>query len=288
MLETLETTVTLEQAYQYCREITLNHYENFPVASVLLPGKIRRHIYPIYAFARHADDLADETADKIALLEWRGLLHQSSQEKLAHPVFLALSDTIQKFNLPVSLFDDLISAFLQDLEKNRYESLAELLAYCRKSANPVGRITLLLFGYRDEQLFQYSDHICSALQLTNFWQDIQLDLQKDRIYIPQDILQQYGLNEYVLFIKPYDNRIKVVLKSLTQVTRKLFLQGIPLLNHLRGRLKWELKFTVLGGLEILKKIEDMDYNVLETRPVLRKGDWLKIIAKSITKRTVTI
>lgn len=288
MIETVETGLRLDQAYQSCKEVTLNHYENFPVASVLLPGKIRRHIYPIYAFARHADDLADETADKIALLEWRGLLHQSSQEKIAHPVFLALSDTIQKFNLPIALFDDLISAFLQDLEKNRYENLAELLAYCRNSANPVGRIILLLFGYRDEQLFQYSDFICSALQLTNFWQDIQTDLQKDRIYIPQDILQQYGLNQYVLFEKPYDNRIKAVLKTLTQVTRELFLQGIPLLTHLRGRLKWELKFTVLGGLEILKKIEEMDYNVLEIRPVLRKGDWLKIAANAITKRTVTI
>jgi len=288
MIETVETGLTPDQAYQYCKEVTLSHYENFPVASVLLPKKIRRHIYPIYAFARHADDLADETADKIALLEWRGLLHQSSQEKIAHPVFLALSDTIQKFNLPIALFDDLISAFLQDLEKNRYENLAELLAYCRNSANPVGRIILFLFGYRDEQLFQYSDHICSALQLTNFWQDIQLDLKKDRIYVPQDILQQYGLNEYVLFKKPYDDKIKAVLKTLTQVTRELFLQGIPLLAHLRGRLKWELKFTVLGGLEILKKIEEMDYNVLEIRPVLRKGDWLKIAANAITKRTVTI
>lgn len=288
MIETVETGLTLDQAYQYCKEVTLNHYENFPVASVLLPKKIRRHIYPIYAFARHADDLADEAADKIALLEWRGLLHQSSQEKIAHPVFLALSDTIQKFNLPISLFDDLISAFLQDLKKNRYESLAELLAYCRNSANPVGRIILFLFGYRDEQLFQYSDHICSALQLTNFWQDIQLDLKKDRIYIPQDILQQYGLNEYVLFKKPYDDKIKAVLKTLTQVTRELFLQGIPLLTHLRGRLKWELKFTILGGLKILKKIEQIDYNILETRPVLGKSDWLKIGLNSIIKRTVLL
>lgn len=287
MIDTLETSLTLEQAYQYCKDVTLNHYENFPVASVLLPKKIRRHIYPIYAFARHADDLADEAADKIALVEWRGLLHQSSQEKLAHPIFLALSDTIQKFNLPISLFDDLISAFLQDLEKNRYENLAELLAYCRKSANPVGRIILSLYGYQDEQLFQYSDHICSALQLTNFWQDIQIDLKKDRIYIPQDFLQQYGLNECVLFKKPYDDKIKAVLKSLTQVTRKLFLQGIPLLTHLHGRLKWELKFTVLGGLAILKKIEEIDYNVLESRPVLEKSDWLKISLNSIINRTVT-
>lgn len=283
MIETVEATLTLEQAYQYCKEVTLSHYENFPVASVLLPRKVRRHIYPIYAFARHADDLADEAADKTALLAWKSLLHQSPQERIAHPVFLALSDTVQKFNLPIALFDNLISAFLQDMEKNRYQSLAEVLEYCRNSANPVGRIILLLHGYRDERLFQYSDHICTALQLANFWQDVSIDLQKDRIYIPQDILQQYGLNEYALFKKPYDDKIKGALKSLTQVTRGLFLQGIPLLGHLRGRLKWELKFTILGGLAILKKIEEIDYNVLQTRPVLRKGDWLKIAANVITK-----
>lgn len=283
MIETVEATLTLEQAYQYCKEVTLSHYENFPVASVLLPRKVRRHIYPIYAFARYADDLADEAADKTALLAWKSLLHQSPQERIAHPVFLALSDTVQKFNLPIALFDNLISAFLQDLEKNRYQSLAEVLEYCRNSANPVGRIILLLHGYRDERLFQYSDHICTALQLANFWQDVSIDLQKDRIYIPQDILQQYGLNEYALFKKPYDDKIKGALKSLTQVTRELFLQGIPLLTHLRGRLKWELKFTILGGLAILKKIEEIDYNVLQTRPVLRKGDWLKIAANVITK-----
>jgi squalene synthase HpnC len=288
MIETVETTLTLEQAYRYCREITLNHYENFPVASVLLKKNVRQHVYPIYAFARHADDLADEAADKSALLEWRRLLHQSSHEKISHPVFLALSDTIRKFSLPISLFDDLISAFLQDLEKSRYETMAEVLAYCRKSANPVGRIILLLHDYRNEQLFQYSDFICTALQLTNFWQDVSIDLQKDRIYIPQDIFQKYGINEYVLFKKPYDNKIIGVLKSLIQVTRELFVQGIPLLNHLKGRLKWELMLTVQGGLAVLQKIQEIDYNLLETRPLLTKRDWLKIAAKSFIRRTVTL
>jgi phytoene synthase len=288
MIETVETAFTLEQAYRYCQEITLNHYENFPVASVLLPQNIRKHIYPVYAFARHADDLADETADRTALLEWKRLLHQSSHRKISHPIFLALSHTIRKFSLPISLFDDLISAFLQDLEKNRYANMEELLAYCRNSANPVGRIILHLHGFNDQKLFEYSDCICTALQLTNFWQDVQIDLQKNRIYIPQDFLHKYDVKEPSLFNKQYHNKVKAMLKSLIQVTRSFFARGIPLLNHIRGRLFWELKFTVLGGLEILNRIEKINYNVLQNRPALRKSDWAKIAVKSITQKAVVI
>lgn len=287
MIETVEAGLTLAQAYRICKKITVNHYENFPVASVLLPARIRKHIYAIYAFARYADDLADETADKIGLLEWRDLLHRSSHEKSSHPVFWALADTIRKFDLPLDLFDDLLCAFLQDLEKNRYADMAELLGYCRKSANPVGRIILLLHGYRSEKLFRYSDHICSALQLSNFWQDVQLDLRKDRLYIPRDFLLKHGVNENALFQNTTDNKFKLLLKSLIQFTRKLFAEGIPLLDHVRGRLRWELKLTIMGGLAILKKIEELDYTVLQHRPSLSKGDWAGIAIQSIMKRTVS-
>lgn len=279
MIQTVDSGLTLDRAYRICREITASHYENFPVASALLPAKIRRHIYPIYAFARHADDLADEAGDRAALLQWRALLHQSSQEAPDHPVFMALADTMHRFDLPLSLFDDLLSAFLQDLEKNRYADLPELLEYCRCSANPVGRIILLLHGYREEQLFAYSDAVCTALQLANFWQDLSIDLQKDRLYIPGSLLESYRVSEETLLAKVPDRRFREMLKALVEITRDLFRQGIPLLRCIRGRLKWELKFTVLGGLAVLDKIEKLEYNVLQYRPVLSKRDWAGIAVK---------
>lgn len=283
MIQTVDAGLTLDRAYRVCREITTSHYENFPVASLLLPAKIRRHVYPVYAFARCADDLADEAGDRDALLQWRELLYRSSQETPDHPVFMALRDTMRKFALPLSLFDDLLSAFLQDLEKNRYADLPELLEYCRHSANPVGRIILLLHGYREERLFAHSDAICSALQLVNFWQDLSIDLQKNRLYIPRSFLEAYRIDEEALFQKVSQDNFREMLKALIETTRGLFRQGFPLLRSLGGRLKWELKFTVLGGLAVLDKIEKLDYNVLQSRPALTKGDWARIAIEGIVR-----
>lgn len=284
MIQTVDAGLTLDRAYRVCREITASHYENFPVASLLLPAKIRRHVYPIYAFARHADDLADEAGDRDALLQWREFLYQSSQETPGHPIFMALTDTMRKFDLPLSLFDDLLSAFLQDLEKNRYADLPELLEYCRYSANPVGRIILLLHGYREEQLFVYSDAICTALQLANFWQDLSIDLQKNRLYIPRSFLEAYRIDEEALFQKVSHDNFREMLKALIETTRGLFRQGLPLLRRIRGRLKWELKFTVMGGLAVLDKIEKLDYNVLQYRPALTRGDRARIAIKGVVRK----
>ncbi len=284
MIQTVDAGLTLDRAYRVCREITASHYENFPVASLLLPAKIRRHVYPIYAFARHADDLADEAGDRDALLQWREFLYLSSQETPGHPIFMALTDTMRKFDLPLSLFDDLLSAFLQDLEKNRYADLPELLEYCRYSANPVGRIILLLHGYREEQLFVYSDAICTALQLANFWQDLSIDLKKDRLYIPRSFLEAYRIDEEALFQKVSHDNFREMLKALIETTRGLFRQGLPLLRRIRGRLKWELKFTVMGGLAVLDKIEKLDYNVLQYRPALTRGDWARIAIKGVVRK----
>lgn len=271
----------LTLAYQHCRQITRAHYENFPVASVLLPAKIRHHVYPIYAFARHADDLADEYADRQALLEWRTQLNNMTVEPPQNPIFIALADTVKTFDLPLELFNDLISAFLQDLDKNRYEDMADLLNYCKRSANPVGRIILYLNGYRNEALHCHSDDICSALQLANFWQDVSIDLMKGRIYIPRDILEKHQLSFAEIQAGRFSDRFRTLMQELLTSTRQMFNRGLPLLDQLNFRLKMELTFTVQGGLAILDQIEEKDFNVLTSRPKLKKTDWMKIALKTL-------
>lgn len=272
----MNNTEKINQAYEYCQSITKNHYENFPVASVLIPAKLRKHVYAIYAFARHADDLSDEKHDKAGLLQWKEQLHQSLAGEAENQIFIALSDTIKKFNLPIELFDNLILAFLQDLEKNRYGSFEELFGYCEKSANPVGRIILYLNEYKDEELFKYSDNICTALQLTNFWQDVKIDIEKNRIYIPGNYLNQYQVTEAQIEKGIFDNNFKNLMIHMVDKTNELFKNGDILLKKVTGRLRWELRFTVSGGLTILNKIKNIDYNVLNYRPKLNKLDWTKI------------
>lgn len=272
----------LRSAYAHCRKITQSHYENFPVASVLMPRKMRWHVYAIYAFARHADDLADEFADREGLLRWREQLHVAISGETTHPIFLALANTIRVCDLPVSLFDDLLSAFLQDLDKNRYENMAELRDYCRRSANPVGRLILLLNGYRDPERFVCSDAICTALQLTNFWQDVSVDLAKNRVYLPKDFLEKHRISEDQLFAGDTNPAFRDCILALVRETRELFNTGKPLLSSVDFRLRKELQLTVEGGLAILQKIENMNYDVLKTRPKLAKTDWIKLIFRTIT------
>ncbi len=269
----------LASDYDYCRKITLNHYENFPVASFLLPKRVRVHVYPIYAFARHADDLADEYHDREGLLEWRDRLHRCVMPgtESGHPIFRALAHTIRAADLPLQLFDDLLTAFLMDLDKNRYNDLLELLHYCHFSANPVGRLILLLFGRREQELFRYSDAICTALQLTNFWQDVRVDAAKDRIYLPQKFLRKFKISENDIKEGRFTPAFAAMLQELIAFTRQTYYQGLPLLKNVSLRLKWELKLTLTGGLRILQKIEQMDGDVFSRRPALRKIDWLLIL-----------
>ncbi len=168
----------LGSAYRYCQKISRSHYENFPVASLFIPADYRRHIAALYAFARTADDFSDEQHDRQSLLDWRARLLRCTQEKSQHPIFLALGHTIQCFDLPLSWLDDLLTAFLIDLDTNRYQTMEDLHHYCRYSANPVGRIILWIFGHRDEKLMRHSDSITTALQLANFWQDISVDIKR--------------------------------------------------------------------------------------------------------------
>jgi squalene synthase HpnC len=275
----------VEAAYRFCLALAARHYENFPVASRLMPKRLRRHVAALYAFARIADDFADEPeyegVRRERLLDWRRQLADIGSKPASHPVFLALGASIEELELPQQPFDDLLSAFLQDVEKRRYAAYSEVLDYCRRSANPVGRILLMIHGYRDEELLRRSDAICTALQLANFWQDVSVDLKKDRIYIPEEDFAAHGYSEADLRMGVYNERFKSLMKFQVARTRALFEQGRPLMAHLRWPLSLEIRLTWLGGMHILKMIQRLDFDTIRTRPALRKRDWLPLVARAL-------
>ena len=281
---------TLSQAYRYCAWINRNHYENFPVGSWLLPRSVRPHVDAIYAFARSADDFADEAkyeGRSLELLEaWRQALKTCVQtngkppvqsELAQHPIFLALAQTIQECRLPVQLLEDLLTAFTMDVTKRRYADWEELLTYCRHSANPVGRLVLLLFGIDKGELHRLSDKICTGLQLANHWQDFSRDTARNMLYVPKTLIEQFGLTEEILLgekgqipLKPFQS----LMRELVKRTQELFDQGELLLEAVSGRLRLELKLTLLGGREILHQIEALNFNTITTRPAL--SGWTKL------------
>jgi squalene synthase HpnC len=268
--------MNLHSAYDYCLQLTRNHYENFPVASFLVPSHLRKHIAAIYAFARTADDFADELQDREKLEDWRAQLMSCTDHKPENPIFIGLANTINEFELPVKWLDDLLTAFKLDLDKKRFESFKELEFYCRFSAQPIGRLVLWLFGYRSEELMAYADQITTGLQLTNFWQDISIDLKKDKIYIPTDKIKQYHLNESAILRQQSSPDFVHMMQEIIQSTKIYYENGAPLINRIQGRLKWELKFTVAGGREILRKTELRKADLLSCRPVLSKRDWIRL------------
>ncbi len=275
--------ITLEESFAYCRQMAESHYENFPVASNLLPKSTRLPIAVIYAFARTADDFADEIADTEEALEklreWRALLYQAAEGPVDHPVFLALSRVIADYDLPVVLLDHLIRAFERDRVVTRHQSFRDLLGYSKLSANPVGRLLLWVHGYRDEELFESSDAICTALQLANFWQDIDVDREKDRIYVPLDELDICHLSEKDLFERSDGRHVKL-LGRLDAYTGGLFNRGRDLPGKVSGRLSIELRLVLLGGLGILK-MGCSPTRVISRRPVLRKTDWARLMGKGL-------
>jgi phytoene synthase len=281
----------VDDAYGYCESIARSHYENFPVGSILIPKPLRKHFYSIYAFARTADDFADEgytedysERERLDLLEeWREMMSEAFRGRATHPVFVALRETRAKFDLPVALFEDLLSAFMQDVTVRRYESFQQLLDYCRRSANPVGRLILLLFGYRAEQLQAWSDDICTALQLANHWQDVAIDLAKDRIYIPAEDLARFGLSfEDLIRSRPGDG-FKELMRFEVARARELFKRGKPLCVSVSGRLGLELRAVWLGGTRVLDLIERNDYDVFARRPVIASKDKLRILSLAARK-----
>jgi squalene synthase HpnC len=271
----------VEESYDFCKKLTYSHYENFPVGSLLVPRELRRHVHAVYAFSRVADDFSDEDqfeGERMKYLEnWEAQLKRCYEGHASNPVFIALAETAEEFNLPMELFQALLHAFKRDVTVKRYENFASLLDdYCRYSANPVGRLILLLFDYDDDELFMQSDCICTALQLTNFWQDIAIDLKKDRIYIPLEEMQAQGYREEELFQHLYDERFVRVMEPLVERTWQLFDMGYPLIENVQGLFAKELAFTWMGGTKILERTKKVRYNVFANRPKLSTIDFFTL------------
>jgi len=283
--EALNGNYTKNSAREYTRWLATHHYENFHVVSFLLPKRLRQDFYNVYAFCRWADDLGDEigdTAESLRLLGWwRDELHAMYAGETKHPVFVALEDTVRHYHLPVALFSGLISAFEQDQTVTRYADWNELFAYCRCSANPVGRLLLRLCGYADEERDRMSDATCTALQLANFWQDVTVDFEKDRVYLPLDLLRRHGYSVEDLAARKFNAEFKAALRDAVDVARKLFLEGLPLIQTVDRRLAFDLELFSRGGLAVLDKIERQDYNVLARRPVVSKVDRAGLLLQSL-------
>jgi len=262
--------------------MAVDHYENFPVASILLPRRLVPAVEAIYAFARSADDIADEG---IATPDERldALQHYERQlDGIAagatpdHPMFARLAGVVAQYRLRVDPMRDLLSAFKQDVVTQRYQDYASLLDYCRRSADPVGRLMLALYGADDERNLRDSDAICSALQLTNFLQDVAIDLEKGRIYLPLEDLARFGVTEAALRAGVVDAPFQALMRFEVERTRALMLSGAPLAKRLPGRIGWELRMVVQGGLRILDRIEHAGYDVFHRRPVLAMPDWFAV------------
>jgi squalene synthase HpnC len=286
--ELLKRSWTLEESLAYTRWLATHHYENFHVVSFLLPKRLHQDFYNVYAFCRWADDLADEISDtkeSLRLLSWwRGELQAMFAGQPSHPVFVALQGTATRHYLLEETFDDLIKAFEQDQVVTRYRNFEELFQYCRYSANPVGRLVLGLCGYRDAARHQLSDATCTALQLANFWQDVIVDLEKDRVYLPLDVLARHDYPVEALFERRFDDRFRAAMKESVGVARELFLEGLPLAGRVDRRLSIDLELFSRGGLKILDKIEQQDFNVLAARPRISKVERVGLLLSAIRRR----
>ncbi|HUX62019.1 MAG TPA: squalene synthase HpnC [Ignavibacteriaceae bacterium] len=279
------TYLDINSAYNEAIKFAKNHYENFPVISFLIPKNLRKHIGIIYWFARTADDIADEGALSEAerlnqLNEFEKRLTETLKGNFSNQFDLALHSTVNEKNLSTEHFYNLLKAFRQDITVKRYEDFSSLQGYCVNSANPVGRLILELYNIHDEDAFNYSDSICTALQLTNFWQDTALDYQKGRIYYPLNDMEKYGVTENMFEFRKNNFNLREMVKSNVDQTLKMFDKGSNLLTFLHGRLKYEIKWTILGGEMILDKIRLSDYDVLNFRPHITKKDFLTLLIKS--------
>jgi len=278
--EGLARPYSLAEAFVYCRRLATSHHENFAVASWLLPRALRPHMYAVYAYCRGVDDLGDEAeGDRLALLEdWEGELRRCYDGSPRHPAFVALRETVRRFDIPQEPFLRLIEANRTDQRVRRYRTYGELLAYCENSANPVGHLVLYLFGYRDAERQRLSDATCTALQLTNFWQDVRRDLDKGRIYIPLEEMERFGYSEGDLMEARFNGRFRDLMAFQVERARDSFRRGLELVPKVRGRAKMDLRLFNLGGLAVLDAIEAIDYDVLHQRPELSRARkaWLTV------------
>jgi len=262
--------------------MSVGHYENFPVASFLLPAALRAPVEVIYRFARSADDFADEGDDPPEIRLQKLQRYRQQLDAPAEPLFHEIRKIVREHDLPVQLFRDLLDAFSQDVTKKRYASYSEVLDYCRRSANPVGRLLLHLFKRTTESNLRQSDAICSSLQLINFWQDVEIDYRQDnRVYLPQDEMARYGVSERHLSERRCDDAWRALLSFQTTRTRDLMMSGAPLGRALPGRIGLEIRATMQGGLRILDKIQAAGYDVFRRRPVLRAFDWPLLLLRAV-------
>src|SRR5271166_1665944 len=277
---------SLEEAREYCRRLARSHYENFSVASWFLPKHLRQHFFNVYAFCRISDDLGDEVGDAAVSLrlldDWEGELNACYSDAgcSRHPVFVALAETVRKFEIPKHEFADLLTAFRQDQTITRYETFSDLLGYCRYSANPVGHLVLYVCGYRDPERQLLSDYTCTALQLANFWQDVSADFAKGRIYLPLEDLRRFGVTEDGIGNSENTLAFREMMKFEVQRAREWFAQGLPLIANVERPLATDIELFSRGGQEILNAIERQSYAVLGRRPAISKTRKLALVARA--------
>lgn len=277
-----------EESSAYTRWLATHHYENFHVVSLFLPKRLHQDFFNVYAYCRWSDDLGDEAGSTDRALEllawWRKQLESLyAGIPATHPVFKALGETIEKHRLPCAPFSNLLDAFVQDQTQTRYRDWEDVLGYCVNSANPVGRLVLMLGGYRDEERFQLSDATCTALQLANFWQDVTVDLLKDRVYLPQHLFTKHGYNEAQLYRLEYTPEFSALMKEAVDYAQELFERGLRLVKLLDRRLSLDIDLFSRGGMRVLEKIRRQQYDVLSRRPAISKTERAALLIGSLSR-----
>jgi squalene synthase HpnC len=278
---------TTAEAEAYTRWLATHHYENFQVVSFLLPKRLHQDFYNVYAYCRWADDLGDEMGDRQESLRllawWREQLEAMYAGEAAHPVFVALRGTVARHSIPQQPFADLIRAFEQDQTVTRYAAWEDVYAYCRYSANPVGRLVLYLCGYSDAERQRLSDATCTALQLANFWQDVAVDLEKNRVYIPLEVLGRHHYTIEDLYARRMTPAFREVMREVVARARELFVAGLPLSSMVDRRLALDIDLFSRGGLRVLDKIAEQDYDVLSRRPAISKAERVRLLLGSMLR-----
>jgi squalene synthase HpnC len=280
-----EVAPTLDEARDYCKQLAESHYENFHVASWFLPRELRPHFHAIYAYCRISDDLGDEVGDPavaLAMLDvWGQELNACYKGQSRHPVFIALGETISQCGIPKEPFADLLIAFRQDQTITRYATMEDVLAYCRYSANPVGRLVLCVCGQADEALLGFSDATCTALQLANFWQDVRQDYARGRVYLPQNDMEFFRVSDETLGEGIATPAFRGLMRCEVEFARGLFDEGLPLIGLVSRDLALDLDLFSRGGVEILRAIERCDYDVLSARPAISKGTKAQLALRAV-------
>ena len=279
-----------KKAFRYCENLARNHYENFPVASWFIPRARRPFVYAVYAFARTADDFADEGAVSPSarlrkLDDWERNLDLCFEGTADHPIFVALGETIRRTGIPGHLMVDLLHAFRMDVTTTHFSTFTDLLDYCRYSANPIGRLVLYIFEDANEKTLPFSDEICTGLQLANFWQDVSVDKRKGRVYIPLEDIERFGYTLNDLDKNVVNDRFHDLIRFQVGRTREFFARGKPLLSQSTPELRFELALTWNGGMAILNKIQASAFDVLSARPSLTLKDKFSILVSALVKRS---